>query len=138
MRVVIDTNVVMSGIYFGGVPAEVLGRWSEGHFQLALSVEILSEYRDVATRLTTRYGDLGADRILDIITAHALLIDSPPLADPVSRDMDDDKFIACAMASRSEVIVTGDQDLLVLESVGTVRVLQPREFLRELDLETES
>ena len=51
MRVVIDTNVLMSGIFFGGVPGEVLRRFSEGQVELALSLAILAEYRNVLARL---------------------------------------------------------------------------------------
>ncbi len=90
-------NVVMSGIYFGGAAAEVLGQWLDGQFELLLSVEILTEYRGVAAKLSARYGDIGADRVLDLVTAHSLLVDPVAPTAPISRDSDDDKFIACAV-----------------------------------------
>ena len=61
MKVVLDTNVVMSGIFFGGIPRSILSKWSEGGFELILSVEILQEYERVAEQLDRKYEALDAD-----------------------------------------------------------------------------
>ena len=54
MRVVLDTNVLMSGIFFAGPPAKILAAWAEGQLDLLASVDILTEYRRVAKRLAPR------------------------------------------------------------------------------------
>ena len=51
MRVVLDTNVLMSGIFFAGPPATILEAWAEGELELLASVDILTEYRRVGSRL---------------------------------------------------------------------------------------
>ncbi|MDX9980814.1 MAG: putative toxin-antitoxin system toxin component, PIN family [Lentisphaeria bacterium] len=51
MRVVLDTNVFISAVFFGGVPGKILDMWREGGIELLLSAEILAEYEDVARRL---------------------------------------------------------------------------------------
>ena len=56
-----------------------------------------------------------------------------PLPAPVSRDPDDDAVLATALAGRAEIIVTGDDDLLVLKAYQGIRILSPRGFLEFLD-----
>ena len=61
MRVVLDTNVLVSGIFFTGSPAQVLAAWAGGRFELLASVEILAEYRRVGTRLGSKYAAVDAN-----------------------------------------------------------------------------
>ena len=55
MRIVLDTHVLMSAIFFGGVPFRILDAWRHGKLQFAVFPEILAEYRQVAIRLNARY-----------------------------------------------------------------------------------
>lgn len=57
MKVVLDTNVVLSGIFFGGVPGRILTAWSEGRVQLVLTPEILDEYRRAGDALALGHLD---------------------------------------------------------------------------------
>ena len=76
MRVVLDTNVLMSGIFFGGVPGRILGAWAEGRLELVLSPDILAEYRRVGTELTARYPERGAalTPVLALVAMNAILV----------------------------------------------------------------
>ena len=67
MRVVLDTNVLMSGIFFSGPPAMILAAWSEGRLDLLATVEILAEYRRVAKRLAKQYPSIEVDPVLDLV-----------------------------------------------------------------------
>lgn len=58
MRIVPDTNVLISGIYFSGLPGKILQAWRSHKFQLCFSPEILAEYLNVAERLATRYAGI--------------------------------------------------------------------------------
>ncbi len=131
MRVVLDTNVVVSGVFFGGVPGKVLAAWSEGAFVLALSPAILEEYQRVGHELGVRYPAITAafDPVLTLIAMNAVIVDAPELAAPVSDDADDDKFLAAAVAAKAAVIVSGDQDLLQVSGWRGIDVLTPRQFL---------
>lgn len=55
MRVILDTNVFVSGVFFSGPPHEILRAWREGRFQMVLSPEILEEYRRVGIDLARHY-----------------------------------------------------------------------------------
>ena len=58
MKVVLDTNVLISGIFFSGPPARILAAWADGGFELVASVEVLTEYRRVAGRLHKKYSSI--------------------------------------------------------------------------------
>ncbi|MBX3361468.1 MAG: putative toxin-antitoxin system toxin component, PIN family [Phycisphaeraceae bacterium] len=132
MRAVIDTNVLMSGIFFGGVPGRVLAAWSNGRFELVATPLILGEYRRVSHELRARFSGIDIADILDLITLRAVLIDDSPIADGMCRDPDDDKFLSCAL-SCGAVIVSGDKDLFAADGSLGVRVVTAREFLATLE-----
>ena len=55
MRAVLDTNVVMSAIFFGGVPFDVLNAWHNGEFELVVSDAVMAEYREIAARMKAKF-----------------------------------------------------------------------------------
>lgn len=128
MRVVIDTNVLISGIFFGGPPAQILKAWHDGAVQFVVSKEILEEYYEVCERLSLRYPDIEITQILVLIVQNSQVVNAPPLPEPVSSDSDDDKFLACAVASDTKVIISGDSDLLTVSGYENVQIMAPREF----------
>lgn len=131
MRVVLDTNVFLSGIFFGGIPGRVLDAWQAGHLTLVLSPAILAEYHRAGAALAARYPGIDAalQPLLALVTQSAAMVDAPDLPDAVSAGPDDDKFLACALASRAPVIVSGDKHLLHLSGWSGIEVLTPRQML---------
>ncbi len=67
--------------------------------------------------------------ILQLVLSNSELVSTPPLPEPLCRDPDDDKFVACAVAAEAQFLVSGDQDLLALSGVMGVTILSPRTFL---------
>ncbi|MCK4303411.1 MAG: putative toxin-antitoxin system toxin component, PIN family [Candidatus Eisenbacteria sp.] len=129
MRVVLDTNVLISGAFYSGPPLQILQACMGGEFQLALSPQILLEYRRVGQEFSQKRSSTDFERLLGLLVAQALIVEVPDLARPVSRDRQDDKFIACALAVGGEVIVSGDKDLLTISEQLITPVLRPREFV---------
>jgi putative PIN family toxin of toxin-antitoxin system len=128
MRVILDTNVIMSAIFFGGIPGKILDAQKERRMVLIVSPEILSEYQTVAARLAGKFHvEYGA--ILEWITVNSELVADCPLKTQVSVDPDDDKFIACALSSGSKIICSGDKHLLDVNGYQGVEVLRPKEFV---------
>ena len=130
MKVVLDTNVVISGLFFGGIPRAILTGWSDGYFQLIMSVEILQEYERVARELDKKYQALDADweQVLRLIAQNATFVSVQPLQKQVCADPGDDKFLACARASATDLIVSGDKHLLDVAGWNDIEVLTPRQF----------
>lgn len=93
MRIVIDTNVFVSGLYFSGPPYEILNAWREGRVQLVVSPEVIEEYTEVGRRLALKYKGASLSEALSLLTVLAETVDAPDLGEPVCEDPPDDKFL---------------------------------------------
>jgi putative PIN family toxin of toxin-antitoxin system len=131
MRGILDTNVFVSGIFFSGPPYQILKAWHDGKVHLVLSPEILDEYRRVGESLAEQFPAIDLGPILELVTMWAEMFAAQNLPEPVCADPDDDKFLACALASKSEVIVSGDRHLLQVSGFRKIQVVRPREFVDE-------
>jgi len=127
MRVILDTNVILSAIFFGGVPGHILNAYRDGKITLVLSPEILEEYRETAARLAEKF-DVEYEALLEWIAIHSEMERSLQLPTPVCADPDDDKFMACALASKATVICSGDRHLLDVNGYQGVEIIKPRDF----------
>ena len=130
MKVIVDTNVFISGVFFSGPPRQILNAWRDGKIQLAISQEILKEYWRVGEVIAEQYPSIDLKPILDMITIEAELYQTQDLPKPVCIDPDDDKFLACAIASGSRVIVSGDKHLLKVSGYQGIEILKPHEFVK--------
>lgn len=129
MKVVLDTNVFVSGVFFGGPPFLILQAWMNGKIKLVISPEILDEYRRVGEILSEEYPAIDLKPILEFVIQNADVFIAPLLSEPVCEDPDDDKFIACALVSASRVIISGDKHLLNVTGFQDIEMLKPRDFL---------
>jgi uncharacterized protein len=126
MRVLLDTNVLVSAVLFGGLPRRLLDAALQGRFVLVTGVELLDEFEDI---LRDRFAfDRAAARLVRTEMDTVAELAQPGELAPVSRDPDDDLVLATAEAGEVEVIVTGDKDLLVLEAHRGVPILTARQF----------
>jgi len=128
LKVVLDTNVLVSGIFFSGPPAEILNAWSKGQVQFALTSEIIDEYLKVADILSNRFGGVEIGSILSLIITHSEIIQPQPLGQQICEDQDDDKFLACALSSESKIIISGDKHLLKISGYRGITIITPRAF----------
>ena len=131
MKVILDTNVFVSGAFFSGPPFQILAAWREGRVQLIISPEILEEYRRVGKILAEDHPGVRFESILEFVIQNVLLVSAPPLSEGVCADPDNDKFLACALASGSYIVVSGDRHLLKVSVYQNIEVLNPREFLEK-------
>jgi len=129
VRIVLNTNVFVSGVFFSGPPYQILKAWRDGKVQLVISQEILEEYQRVGETLAYQFPGVDLGPILELVTVKAELTQAPSLPEPVCDDPDDDKFLACALASNSEVIISGDKHLLKVSGYCGINILRPRKFL---------
>jgi len=129
LKVVMETNVFVSGVFFSGPPYQVLKAWQSGEFELVVSQDILDEYWRVGQILAEEHRKIDLNPILTFIVEHAKVYKPVKLEEPVCEDPDDDKFFACALASGSRVIISGDKHLLRVSGYEGIEVLKPREFV---------
>jgi putative PIN family toxin of toxin-antitoxin system len=131
VRIVLGTNVFVSGVFFGGVPGRILDAWRDARVRVALSANILEEYQRVGQVLGAQYPGVDLEPFLGLLTVEAEIVEAPELAEPVCSDPDDDKCLACAIAAEIAVIVSGDRDLVDQSEWRGLRVLRPRQFADE-------
>jgi putative PIN family toxin of toxin-antitoxin system len=131
VKVVLDTNVLVSGLLFGGVPGRILTAWSTGAIRLVISPPILEEYRRVGLPLSKGREPLVGtlEALLTMLTVHALLVDAQGLDERVSEDPDDEMFLAAALAANARLIVSGDKHLLRVSGWRGIEVLKARPFV---------
>ncbi len=130
MKVILDTNVFLSGIFFSGPPYEILRAWRQGHFQLVVSAEILDEYRRVGERLASSHPGVDITPFLKLVAVHGDLVLAPVLSERICEDLSDDMFFACALGSGCNVIVSGDKHLHKASGYKGIEVYSPRVFIK--------
>ena len=129
MRVVVDTNVLVSGVFFGGVPGRILEAWRDGTITLVVSPAILDEYHRVGRLLAAEYPGAELEPFLALVAVRAEVVDAPNLAERLCKDPDDDKFIACALAGTAGVVISGDRQLREVSGWKGIEVMSPRAFV---------
>src|SRR5712692_6346299 len=110
IRVVLDTNVYVSGLLWTGLPHDLLSAAETGQLVLVTTAAILEEVREVLARpkFAARMSTLSTSVVL--------------------RDPDDDKFVACALATRVRWIISGDEHLLRVGRYKNIRMVTPQQF----------
>jgi putative PIN family toxin of toxin-antitoxin system len=131
VRVVLDTNVFISGIFFSGPPHRILEAWKDGRLQVAFSHEILDEYQRVGAELERKFKGVDLVPFLQLLLRSGRLYRPRALAEQVCDDPDDDKFLACALVSRSGFVISGDKHLLRVSGYRGIEVVRPRRFVEE-------
>ena len=132
-RVVLDTNVLVSAMIspFGN-EAQVLDAVQRGKITPSLSRSILEEYADVLARPKFRFAGKEVDGLMGLLTSTGLRFEPAPAAG-ASPDPGDEEFIACALESGAEFIVTGNKRHFPDESCGQARVVSARELMELLN-----
>ncbi|MCR5650043.1 MAG: putative toxin-antitoxin system toxin component, PIN family [Lachnospiraceae bacterium] len=128
MKIVIDTNVVASAIFFGGKPRQLIDKLVNKEFEACATKEIIAEYRETIEYLFEKYPSKQVGSPLEIITGTMTIIKTTSSID-VCRDPDDNKFIECAIDAECLYIVSGDKDLLTVEKYEDIRIMTVAEFL---------
>jgi len=128
VRIVVDTNVLISGAFFSGPSSRILDACLQGSCQLVLSAAILDEYGRVGEEFSKERPNADFARFLECLVSTSVLVHAPELRESVCDDPDDDKFIACALAGDAKVITSGDKHLLSVSGYAGIAIVRPRVF----------
>lgn len=134
LKAVIDTNVWISSLLGTGKPKSIIDALRLRKFQAVYSKALFAELLDVLTRpkFAGKFTQVDAAAFLRLIQQAAILVEVINF-EAVSRDPSDDPFLACALASDADFLVTGDEDLLCLKIHGDTKIVTPHQFLNALD-----
>jgi uncharacterized protein len=136
MRAVLDTNVLLAGLFWRGPPYALLEQVRSGELAFISSLELLAELAEVLARpkfdAIVNRSNSSREHMLMQVRMLAEVIDPPPLPQPVCRDPDDDAVLALAIAAQVDLIVSGDEDLLSLISFEGIAILNPAMALQRV------
>ncbi len=136
MRIVIDTNVLLSGLLWHGTPHTLFNQVRLGAVELMMSQTLLEEFAETITRqkfaAILQHTTRTPERILHELQALAEMVVAPSLPQPVCRDTDDDAVLACALAAHADLIVSGDADLLVLKQFQGMRIVTAAQAVKRI------
>ncbi len=130
IRIVIDTNVVISAILFGGKLHEIIEKWQNKEFVFLLTNQIFDEYIKV---LSYPKFSLELDEIRKIIYEEILpyteIVKTKTKINLIQQDPSDNIFLECAQAGGADYIVSGDEHLLNLKKFGRVKIVTPDKII---------
>ena len=131
-RVVLDTNVLVSGVIASGYSAAIVDAARRETIQLVTSNHLLEEFSEVISRrhIARKYAKAAenAEILLDFLRAFGILVPGIPDEQQISPDRDDDFVLACAVDGEADCIVSGDPHLLYLKTHQGIPILNPKEF----------
>lgn len=138
MRIVCDTNVLISGVLFQGNARTILQWVSKGRITGFISLVILSELEEVLQRPKFHLSAPQVTAIVELVQQTFHPMSSVKPVDAVPADPDDNAILAAALAAAADCIISGDHHLLDLGHFRAIRIVSPAMFLREFsDQKTE-
>lgn len=129
MKIVLDTNVFISGIFWKGSPSKILNLWANNKIEVVVTKKIVSEYLRVIKKID-QSEELSSKWKAFIQKNSIMLIDKSSIK--ICRDPDDDKFLNAALTGKVQYIVSGDDDQLILKSIDTIKIITPAQFLNRI------
>ncbi len=133
MKIVLDTNTVISGLFWKGAPRQILDLARNGSLTLMTSLQLLAELGDVlgrdkfSQRLTL--AQVTVDELVYGYAALAHVIRAKPIKPVIMADPEDDKVLACAKSARADLIISGDRHLLALEEFEGIKIISANHLL---------
>ncbi len=131
MKVVLDTNVLISAIMFGGKSREILAMGISGKIKIAVSQDILKELAEVLVGKKFRVSVAVVQQTIHELSEIAELVIITDKINVIKNDPDDDRILECAVSAKADYIVSGDNDLLNLKNFKKIKIPSPSDFLLE-------
>ena len=137
LKLVLDTNTIVSAFFWEGNEAELLRRIEQGRAMLYITSEILKEVEGVIKRpkfdQVMRNAGLTPDQIMQKVFSLSHLVIAPKLNVKVCRDEKDNKFLECAESAKADYIVSGDEDLLFLKEYKGIHIVRTWRILQLME-----
>jgi len=131
IKAVLDSNIYISAILFGGRAEEVKNLSREGKIEVAVSEAILTEVGDVLKR-KFHWQDWQISQVIDDIREFSNLVFPEKTVSAILEDEADNRILECALAGNVHFIVSGDNHLLALKEYQGIKILSPAGFLNRL------
>jgi putative PIN family toxin of toxin-antitoxin system len=130
IRAVVDTNIIISSIFWKGKPYEVVRKGVMGDYQLVTSLEILDEVVD-KLRNKFQFPEENIEDLINILLTYSHIVETTSKFNAV-RDKKDNKIVECAFDGKANYIITGDPDLLIIKEFMGIKIVKAGKFLEEI------
>lgn len=130
MKVVLDTNVLISAIMFGGKSRDILEMGISGKIRIAVSQDILKELAEVLIGKKFRVAIAVVQQTIHEFSEIAELVIVTEKINAIKNDPDDNRILECAVSAKADYIVSGDSDLLTLKNFKKIKIVSPSDFLQ--------
>ncbi len=136
MKIVLDTNVLISALFWLGPPHKLLKLIESGNLTLCITPPLLEELGDVLSRPFfspfIKKHNTSCEELIAAIFEIAELYSDKEIGTVVKNDPDDDRILSCALVSEAKYIDTGDNHLLYLKKWSNISILSPQQFLNHI------
>ena len=129
MKVVVDTNVFISGIFWKGNSNKILNLWKEGRITTIVSAEMLSELTKVLSDFKIKLPEDMIKQWANMILSNSILLEPKEKINAVKDDPKDNIFLEAAATGKAEYIITQDKHLLRLRTYQGIKIIRPEELL---------
>jgi putative PIN family toxin of toxin-antitoxin system len=133
-RVVLDSNVLISAVVFGGKPRRILQSIIRGKVGLAVSEVILEEVTAVLAGRKFQFPSRVVHAVLTEIRSMSELVDPRVRTNEIKKDPDDNGVLECAVESKADYIVSGDMHLLELGTFKGISIMNPTDFIETVGI----
>ena len=131
IKVVLDTNVFISALFWKGAPYQIFKRILEGAVLNFVSLQILAEIKE---RLLDKF-KLPPEKVkefLEIIVFNSQIVYPKKKLNIVKKDPEDNKILECALEAKASFVISGDGDLLEIKKYKEIKIVSPKEFLSKI------
>lgn len=130
MRIVLDTNVFISGIFWeGNFCSQIIDKWKEGIFQLVSSPKLVEELVETLRSFKISMPEEMIQEWKNLIIGTSIMVDPIVVIKTVKDDPEDDKFVEAAVYGEADFIVSQDKHLLKLKEYNKIKILKPEEAI---------
>lgn len=132
IKVVLDTNVLLSAILFGGRLSKIRELWRSGRIEPFVSKSTFHELKEVLDypKFALNRAEIKMILVQEILPFFAVTEENE-FVEGICKDASDDKFLSCAVSAKASFFVTGDRDLCGLVRYKSVRIVSPNDFLKK-------
>ncbi len=130
MKVILDTNVFISGIFWeGNFCSQIIDKWKHKKFELISSIEILDEFVRTLRNFKIQMPEDMIEEWRNLIIRNSIIVEPTIKLNVVKKDPDDNKFLEAALTGKALLIISQDKHLLKLEEYQGIKIVAPKEAL---------
>lgn len=137
MKIIPDTNVLISATFWDGNESEIIRRAEAGEIQIFISPDILDEFEDVLLwdkfELKIEEMNKTVEEVIGKLMSIAIMVKPKKAVNVVRHDPDDNKILECAIEAEADYIISGDRHLLDLKEFKHIKIIRAWQLLELLD-----